>query len=46
MSISHEIATQRIKKVFPWIIIPLGIEFEATEIDQSWYYKKPIKFGN
>lgn len=37
-----EIATQRIKKEFPWLIVPLSIEWESTGIDESWFLKKDI----
>ena len=35
-----EIATQRIKQEFPWLIVPLSIEWETTVADGSWYSKK------
>jgi DNA polymerase I-like protein with 3'-5' exonuclease and polymerase domains len=38
-----EIATQRIKKEFPWLIVPLSIEWESTMVDGSWYSKKEIE---
>ena len=28
-----------------WIIVPLEIKFEATEVDESWYMKKPFNGG-
>ena len=37
--IASEIATKRIKEHFKWIIVPLIIEWENTEIDQCWYSK-------
>lgn len=40
---ANYIMTDWIRKQNPWIIVPLLVEFEATEIDQSWYYKKEIK---
>lgn len=27
---------------YPWIIVPLDIEAEACEVDESWHYKKEI----
>lgn len=39
------IMTKRIKRRMPWIIVPLEVEFEMTEIDQAWYYKKEVKNG-
>jgi DNA polymerase I-like protein with 3'-5' exonuclease and polymerase domains len=38
-----EIGTVKIKEAFPWLIVPLSIDFEATEIDQAWVYAKEIK---
>lgn len=38
-----EIATKRIREYFEWIIVPLAIEWEETEIDKSWYSKKEIR---
>lgn len=43
IALSKEIATERIRKVFPWIIVPLIIEVESTEINSSWLYKQEIK---
>ena len=34
-----------IRKKFDWINVPLDIEVEMTEVDQSWYYKKEWKSG-
>jgi len=28
-------------KAWPWLIVPLGIEAEASPIDRSWYDKEP-----
>ena len=30
-------------KMWDWIIVPLSIEFEMTEVDQPWSTKKEIK---
>ena len=38
-----EIATKRIREEFPWIIVPLVIEWESTEVDQPWYSKVEMK---
>lgn len=35
-----EISTVKIKEVFPWIIVPLKIDFEITDIDKSWFYSE------
>jgi DNA polymerase I-like protein with 3'-5' exonuclease and polymerase domains len=39
-NLSHRIATKDIRDEFPWIIVPLDVEFERTEIDQPWSTKK------
>lgn len=39
----NRISTQVIRKYWPWIIVPLKIEAEATEIDEPWYFKKAIE---
>jgi uracil-DNA glycosylase family 4 len=41
--IIKDVAEVKIREVHPWIIVPLVVEFEETEIDQPWYYKKEIK---
>jgi len=41
-----EIATQRIREQYPWIIVPLSIEWESTEVNGSWYGKKDITEGD
>uniref|UniRef100_A0A6M3K2P3 Putative DNA polymerase n=1 Tax=viral metagenome TaxID=1070528 RepID=A0A6M3K2P3_9ZZZZ len=39
---ANQISTVSIRRAWPWIITPLEIEAEATEVDQAWFYKKPI----
>jgi DNA polymerase-1 len=39
----NQIMTKDIVRHFPWLIIPLKIEIEASPIGESWYYKKEIK---
>jgi uracil-DNA glycosylase family 4 len=41
--LSIEIATQRIRKEWVWLNVPLILEFEETPIDGSWYGKKEIR---
>jgi len=43
ISLCTEIATQRLREQYPWIIVPLAIEWESTEVDGSWYSKSDIK---
>lgn len=35
-----EIVTVDLPKAWPWIIVPLEVEAEVCDIDQSWFYKK------
>ena len=37
------ISTKDIRQAWPWIIVPLEVEVEATPIDRSWYEKTPVK---
>jgi uracil-DNA glycosylase family 4 len=36
------IMTRRIKRKWPWLIVPLLVEFEITDIDKPWYTKGGI----
>jgi len=38
--LSNQIATIDIRKEHPWIIVPLDIEFEGTEVNQPWSTKE------
>lgn len=40
--IAKEVTQERLLNYWNWIIVPLSIEAELCEVDQSWYYKKPI----
>ena len=37
-----QVMTKDIQK-FEWLIVPMEVEVEMTEVDQSWYYKKEIE---
>jgi len=39
-NMSKLIATKEIREQHPWIIVPLDIEFERSEIDEPWSKKK------
>lgn len=45
MNLCKGIMTKRLRKKWPWLIVPLEIEFEITEIDGSWYTKKEVSNG-
>jgi hypothetical protein len=36
------VMAHRIRKEWDWLIVPLEVETEATDIDQPWYYKKGV----
>lgn len=36
------IMAEDIRKEWPWIIVPLEVETEATGVDEAWYYKKGV----
>jgi len=36
------IGTQKLRKTFNWIIVPMEIEYELTDIDQPWSTKQEI----
>lgn len=37
------VMTIEVREHWPWIIVPLSVEFECTEIDGSWYSKKKLE---
>lgn len=43
MQFATDIATVQIRKEWKWIIVPLVVSWEGTEIDQAWYHQKKIK---
>jgi len=43
ISLCTEIATKELRERFPWINIPLAIEWEKTEVDSPWYMKEEFK---
>lgn len=42
MEAIYRVMTQDVVKEFPWIIVPINIEIEIAEIDQSWYDIKAV----
>lgn len=42
LRILKEISTERIREHWDWLVLPLEIEVEATEVNRSWYTKKEI----
>ncbi|MFA5397576.1 MAG: DNA polymerase [Methanogenium sp.] len=45
IDITEYYATKAIKEAFPFLIVPLQLEWEATEVDKPWYTKKGIQHG-
>ena len=45
LQISKEIMTERIREHWDWLIVPLGIEAEATELGETWFDKKGVKLA-
>jgi hypothetical protein len=42
IKIINKIGTTELQNTFDWIIVPMEIEFENTEIDQPWSMKKDL----
>jgi len=42
MKTVHRVMTRDVVKEFSWIIMPIGIEIEMAEVDQSWYGIKAV----
>lgn len=43
IEIARQITTIDLPKAFPWIIAPLEVEMELSDVDKSWNEKKEIK---
>jgi len=43
ISLFEDIATKQIRERYDWLIVPLTVEWEATEVNCSWYSKKDMK---
>ena len=39
----NDIMVRRLRKAWPWIIVPLEVEAEVTDVDSSWYEKKKVR---
>jgi len=44
LEIAKRVTCKDLLKAWDWIIVPLKIDAELCEIDQSWYYKKDYNF--
>ena len=38
----RSVTCNKLQKHWDWIIVPLEIEAEAADVDQSWYHKKEV----
>jgi DNA polymerase-1 len=45
ISMCQQVMTVDIIKEWPWIIVPLEIEVEMTEVDQPWYTKEKYQLA-
>ncbi len=43
LEISKKVTCKDLLKAWDWIIVPLAIEAELCEVDQSWFYKEEIE---
>lgn len=43
LKITKEVMCNKIREEHDWIIVPLDVDVELTEIDGNWYEKKKIK---
>lgn len=41
----HYYVTRALPRAWKWIIVPLEIEAELCEVDQSWHHKKKVKLA-
>jgi len=42
LNVTEDVMTVRIREAHPWVVVPLVIEPEVTDIDVGWYYKKEM----
>jgi len=42
LDMTQYIMEDKIRERFEWVNVPLRIEPEASEIDQAWFYKRPL----
>jgi len=42
IEVTKDISCNQLREENDWIIVPLTVDFEITNIDQSWYYKKEL----
>lgn len=42
LEIVHEVTNVRLRAKYPWIIVPLVIEYEFCPIGASWFEKRPV----
>ena len=42
LKIARQVTCKDLLEAWDWIIVPLSVDAELCEVDQSWYYKKEI----
>ena len=43
---AQELMTVTLRKTWKWIIVPLAVEMEICDLDQTWFDKKQINVGD
>lgn len=41
IAMTHEIMTVRLQQAWPWVLVPIPVEIEASE--ENWFKKSPVK---
>jgi DNA polymerase-1 len=44
LEIVEKTVTVRLRKHFPWLVVPLEIEYEICPLDGSWFQKREVRF--
>ncbi len=44
LTLCTDIATIQIRKAHDWLIVPLAVEWETTDVDESWFFKREKVF--
>lgn len=44
LAIVEEITTERLRKHWPWICVPMRVEYEIAPVGSNWFQKREVKF--
>lgn len=44
LEIVEQVTTVDLRKAYPWLCVPLEIEYEIAPVDGNWFQKKEVKF--